>query len=85
MLDAAAKRFQALPRCGLPSRAPTLRLAASGRWTVQEFARPDGEIKMLNVVASGGVALQSGFDQAMKDPARWAASAAKGRSGARTS
>lgn len=32
--------------------------------------------------ASGVVALQSGFDQAMKDMARWAASSVKGRSGA---
>jgi hypothetical protein len=54
----------------------TLRLAARGRWTVKEFARLDGEIKTLNVAA-----LPSGFDQAMKDLVRWAASV-KGRSGA---
>ncbi len=82
MLDAAAKALPGSPALRLAIEGRTLRLTASGRWTVQEFARLDGEIKMLNVAAGGGVALRSGFDQAMKDLARWAASAAKGRSGA---
>lgn len=53
MLDAAA---QAPPGSPVPAlrvavEGRTLRLAASGRWTVQEFARLDGEIKMLNAAA----------------------------------
>jgi phospholipid/cholesterol/gamma-HCH transport system permease protein len=55
MLDAAAK---APPGSLTPARTLRvvvegrhLRLFASGRWTVQEFARLDGEIKMLSFVA----------------------------------
>jgi hypothetical protein len=54
MPDAVAKASAGPPapalRMAVENR--TLCLAASGRWTVQEFARLDGEIKTLNVAAS---------------------------------
>ena len=53
MLDAAAKAPDGSPAPVLRAAVDggTMRLAASGRWTVQEFARLDGEIKTLDIAA----------------------------------
>ena len=53
MLDAAATAPDGSPASALRAAVDggTLRLAASGRWTVQEFARLDGEIKTLDITA----------------------------------
>jgi phospholipid/cholesterol/gamma-HCH transport system permease protein len=52
MLDTARKASSAAePALRIAVEGPGLRLAAIGRWTVQEFARLDGQIKALDLPA----------------------------------